>query len=610
MLCSTAAAALSALLATSSLLVQGYDTGAPASQCQSLATGHGQESQNPATAPYTVKVSSSGVGPGVGVSVELSSPGGSTPFRGFILQARDTATDQPVGYFTLDTASTQAKYLTCSGVRQSAITHLNSQEKRSVGVTWQAESSYEGRVRILATVVQTYDIFWSRIPSQEIEISKRFGGSVTGGSQVLAQPLGTSAAPTSANSQVYTGCGSKKTCFGIPAGCVEARNCRYLATWTYAANKMMWEAFKTESTGYVAIGLSRDTKMGSDLVLACQEDGMRQYYNQGKSPVPVLPTPLDLVLEGTAKVDGNLYCRFTSPARLSGGGQQFDLTGGQFYPLLAGGAIEDSTIQYHDEKIAGGIAVDFTAVAAVGAASDLIMRFHGFIMMAAWLGCAGTGMVIARYFKGTWKKRQVLGKDLWFQVHRSLMVLTVVLNLLAIILICAYAGAWPYDTEFIRDNPHPAIGVATVILAFIQPIMAFFRPHPGTKFRPIFNWAHWLVGNSAFTLALACIFLAGYLNKMRGINVGGYIACLIVFVIFHFIVNLILTILNVFVENKEKKAEIHPMSSNGKSDPHLPEPGRGEDSPGSAWRQIILLTYIVGVAAIVIAIACLIFLYT
>ena len=31
----------------------------------------------------------------------------------------------------------------------------------------------------------------------------------------------------------------------------------------------------------------------------------------------------------------------------------------------------------------------------------------------------------------------------------------------------------------LRDNPHPAIGVATVILAFIQPIMAFFRSAMG-----------------------------------------------------------------------------------------------------------------------------------
>ncbi len=28
----------------------------------------------------------------------------------------------------------------------------------------------------------------------------------------------------------------------------------------------------------------------------------------------------------------------------------------------------------------------------------------------------------------------------------------------------------------------------------------YFRPHPGTKFRPVFDWAHWFVGNSAFIL--------------------------------------------------------------------------------------------------------------
>ena len=39
--------------------------------------------------------------------------------------------------------------------------------------------------------------------------------------------------------EVYTGCGAKKTCFGIPANCVEAKNCRYLVTWTYATNKVI-----------------------------------------------------------------------------------------------------------------------------------------------------------------------------------------------------------------------------------------------------------------------------------------------------------------------------------------------------------------------------------
>jgi hypothetical protein len=43
-------------------------------------------------------------------------------------------------------------------------------------------------------------------------------------------------------------------------------------------------------------------------------------------------------------------------------------------------------------------------------------------------------------------------------------------------------------------------------------------------------------------------------------NQGGYLACLIVYVILHFVANMLLSILGLCVESKEKKAEIHPMT--------------------------------------------------
>lgn len=51
------------------------------------------------------------------------------------------------------------------------------------------------------------------------------------------------------------------------------------------------------------------------------------------------------------------------------------------------------------------------------------------------------------------------------------------------------------------DNPHAILGTVTTILCFIQPFMALFRPGPTDKNRPIFNWAHWFVGNAAHLLA-------------------------------------------------------------------------------------------------------------
>ncbi len=60
-----------------------------------------------------------GVRPGGSVDVELVG-GAQRPFLGFMLQARDAATDRPVGTFTLP-AGAQAKYLNCANNRQVGV---------------------------------------------------------------------------------------------------------------------------------------------------------------------------------------------------------------------------------------------------------------------------------------------------------------------------------------------------------------------------------------------------------------------------------------------------------------------------------------------------------
>lgn len=58
-------------------------------------------------------------------------------------------------------------------------------------------------------------------------------------------------------------------------------------------------------------------------------------------------------------------------------------------------------------------------------------------------------------------------------------------------------------------------------LAFVffnlQPVMALFRPGPGDSKRPIFNWAHWGVGITAYILS------GKYLLKVFG-NLSSVIA--------------------------------------------------------------------------------------
>ena len=77
-------------------------------------------------------------------------------------------------------------------------------------------------------------------------------------------------------------------------------------------------------------------------------------------------------------------------------------------------------------------------------------------------------------------------------------------------------------------------------LCFIQPIMALFRPHPNGKYRPLFNWLHWFVGNSAQIVAFAAIFYAVELQKAELPSETTYL--LISYVIFHALVHVMLTV--------------------------------------------------------------------
>ena len=97
-------------------------------------------------------------------------------------------------------------------------------------------------------------------------------------------------------------------------------------------------------------------------------------------------------------------------------------------------------------------------------------------------------------------------------------------------------------------------------LCFIQPIMALFRPHPNGKYRPLFNWAHWLVGNSAQIVAFATIFFAVELQKADLPPETTYL--LIAYIIFHSLIHLILTITKCVSDQKSEELSQTDQDSN------------------------------------------------
>lgn len=77
------------------------------------------------------------------------------------------------------------------------------------------------------------------------------------------------------------------------------------------------------------------------------------------------------------------------------------------------------------------------------------------------------------------------------------MLMTWTLTVVGFVLIFVEIGGWVSESS----QNHALLGSLTTLLCFIQPFMAALRPHPNTSRRPLFNWAHWLVGNAAHIVA-------------------------------------------------------------------------------------------------------------
>ena len=239
----------------------------------------------------------------------------------------------------------------------------------------------------------------------------------------------------------------------------------------------------------MAVAFSKDGKMGEDVVFACLpgEGSVAVGWNAGKNN-QLGVNGLEAEAARVDQVNGVATCSFKVADKMEGklqDGQDvaFDLQQDKFFLLLAHGPGSSSALSYHANRLPSGGEVDLKAFVKVEGASDVLVRVHGILMVVSWLAFVSCGMIIARYFKDGFGGAQVGGKDLWFQAHRVLMALAVLATVAGLIVVLADKGFWPYTAKSIRDNPHPALGLATVLGAVIQPVMAAFRCHPGTTFR-------------------------------------------------------------------------------------------------------------------------------
>ncbi|KOB77001.1 hypothetical protein OBRU01_04791 [Operophtera brumata] len=339
-----------------------------------------------------------------------------------------------VGKF-INAPSGFSRLTTCTNANDTA-THTSPEDKPALTFQWQAPADFLGGSPLVEvvtpdTVVSTFAptaaTERSTVPPPVIMVSKP---------KPTAQPMDV----------IYQGCADTKLCFGVPANCIEKGDCKAIVAIFVSGSDYTFEIQGTDNPKYVASGLSMDNKMGDDSAMECvrNDNGRISLFTSWTYPkvepyVSRSDSPQEIVqLQESSLIDGKLYCKFKRDVVSTVKGNVFDLANNKYNLML-----------------------------------------HGSFMLAAWLGTASLGILLARYFRQTWVGKTLGGKDIWFAV-----------------------GGWSTT----GDNPHAITGIVTVILCFIQPIGAYFRPHPGTNKRPIFNWLHWFFGNGAHILGTFVAF--------------------------------------------------------------------------------------------------------
>lgn len=588
--------------------------GAPESVCYTMLPFHGGGIPPLTTAsPFRITPVTSVVGSGQELQIEIESFPANVVFKGFMIQARNRfPPNEVLGHFE-QTDESAVKLINCGGESNTA-THTNTQTKKDLALEWIAPANFKGEVVFNATIAQDYDKFWVGLESTPVKVveSGQNPPSVVGISTTRKPPTTTTVppyvAPTSAatnnNDPIYEGCGVTKGCFGFPEGCVASQNCRAVVATIVQGERYIFEMKSGyNNPAYVAVGLSNDAKMGDDSVVECvPEQGTVNAYASWTSA-----GPYGVSRQGIAQnfirlleksfVDGVIHCKVERDAVTTVKGQKFDLINEKYHLLLATGTQADTThVSYHDiGRHVSGAPLALAEVGPVKGMSKLLLRLHGAFMLTAWIGTASLGILLARYFRQTWVGSQLCGKDQWFAWHRFLMVLTWTLTVAGFIIIFVEIGGWSQV-----DNPHAILGVVTTVLCFLQPIGAFFRPHPGTKRRPLFNWLHWLGGNLAHIIAIIAIFFAVKLQKAELPDWLDFI--LVAFVAFHVFMHLIFSIGGCVSErHNNQRVTSMQMADMTPSRNSMNSMDRKQDAAFSGFRKVMLFFYILIIAAFVIA---------
>lgn len=448
-----------------------------------------------------------------------------TFFKGFYLRVFSTISEETAnGSFTDIPPESRA----CSSVD---VCHTSSSSNRtSHEFLWTSNADFHGNVYFKATVVVTYEQGYKLLSTEE--------GISTPGYREENNSISIK--------EVYKNC-------GVSIGCLSQctiDSCSHLITWKKRGEFTRFE-FLAEMNQlniglnlYQSIAFSDDQFMGDDDAMSCKTYNGDVHFELGynmagrKSYRQIRDWDSDnLIVLETSVVGGVLRC---SIDRKINGEGLFKLSR-KWFILHAIGVVSENNLQYHTERSVSAEMVDLLANSIVTEEypSRVLLKMHGVLMVLAWMLFAPVGIYASRFCRQSLKNRTIFGQKVWFQIHRSCMVLVVCVTAAAVIAIATDVKGLS-NTNITVDyrNIHPILGIAVTCLCVTNALISLFRCAPDDKYRVVFNGLHRFFGLSSHYLSIVNIMVGTQLDRSMlppeaGAVVYTHTAVLILFEVIH-----------------------------------------------------------------------------
>jgi hypothetical protein len=557
--------------------------GAPEDACGTMTPEHPNTAPQTRPAPFSIILSQETYIPGdtigIRVTIKMTEPG--RTFKGFMILTRRMDTEnRTLGSFRKIPGTKHV----CSTAGLTHTAGNPSGPMRELTVEWNPPSSTQSPINIQfrVTIVVDFQTYWVDERSQ-ILYDRRSTRAV----------VVTPSTPRTFVTDITQGCGVTKGCYRNPPNCRE-ESCDIVATWRHEKDHVEFE-LSADTDGWVALGLSDDKLMGNDDVMECAWNkskaavDVRQSINKDKTN-HVLPRA-DLPHVEWSRSKGRLRCQFYLNKANS------VLLDRLNHLLLAKGPVSDTGTKLRHSLETNkypyispnkvhilGKKVDLTYTAR-----DPLVKAHGCLMLIGWMMCASTAILLAKYYKRMWPNSRLCGVEVWFAVHRGLMIACLVCTVIAFILIFVHVGGYSKMPDY-PEKAHPPLGICVMILCLLNAILAIFHCKPTSRCRPIFNWFHWLFGTVAYVLQMPAIFIGLNLHKAFVPSWATWI--ITAFVLFHLIIELLLEIHGCLNAKKQQRRDDdfgQKVKLDFKGDYH----NFKEEPVGHHFKKIIITLYLI-----------------